>query len=158
MRALVLVMVAGTGLLGLSGCADANSYRANAYRPPGPTTTTTTIVVRDANGMPLSTAEAVRDANGNPVNPPGSATIRVALAMCRKLTLATRAPGSRLCGDDNLWDANHRVGLPFSSPMRIFESVAGYTDIFALKANNDRPNRPYTRRDPLGSRSRHDRI
>ena len=29
-------------------------------------------MVRDANGMPLSTAEAVRDANGNPVNPPGS--------------------------------------------------------------------------------------
>jgi hypothetical protein len=72
MRALVLVMVAGTGLLGLSGCVDATSYRAAGYRAPGPTTTTTTTVVRDANGMPLSTAEAVRDGNGNPVNPPGS--------------------------------------------------------------------------------------
>ena len=72
MRAFALVIVAVTGLFGLSGCVDANSYRANAYRPPGPTTTTTTTVVRDANGMPLSTAEAVRDANGNPVNPPGS--------------------------------------------------------------------------------------
>jgi hypothetical protein len=71
MRTFVLVMVAGTGFLGLAGCVDANTYRANAYRP-GPTTTTTTTVVRDANGMPLSTAEAVRDGNGNPVNPPGS--------------------------------------------------------------------------------------
>jgi hypothetical protein len=71
MRALVLVMVTGTSLFGLSGCVDATTYRANAYRP-GPTTTTTTTVVRDANGMPLSTAEAVRDGNGNPVNPPGS--------------------------------------------------------------------------------------
>jgi hypothetical protein len=34
MRALALLMVAGTGLFGLSGCVDANSYRANAYRPP----------------------------------------------------------------------------------------------------------------------------
>jgi hypothetical protein len=101
MRALALVMVAVTGLFGLSGCVDANSYRANAYRPPGPTTTTTTTVVRDANDMPLSTAEAVRDANGDPVNPPGStstrpATIRVALAMCRKPILATRAAESPL--------------------------------------------------------------
>ena len=72
MRAFVLAVVTATSLVALSGCVDANTYRTSAYRTPGPTTTTTTTVVRDANGMPLSTAEAVRDGNGNPVNPPGS--------------------------------------------------------------------------------------
>jgi hypothetical protein len=71
MRGYVVAIAAGVGLFGLSGCVDSSAYHANTYRP-GPTTTTTTTVVRDANGMPLSTAEAVRDGNGNPVNPPGS--------------------------------------------------------------------------------------
>ena len=67
MRANIAVTVTGLGLLALSGCLATDPYQANAYRQ-GPTTTTTTTVVRDANGTPLSTTEAVRDANGNPVN------------------------------------------------------------------------------------------
>jgi hypothetical protein len=64
MRVIIPVMAAGLGLL--AGCIDADPYRSSAYRP-GPTTTTTTVV-RDAYGNPLSTAETVRDVNGNAVN------------------------------------------------------------------------------------------
>jgi hypothetical protein len=66
MRAFIPVMTAGLCLVGLSGCMDSDPYRTGWART-GPTTTTTTTVVRDANGNPLSTTEAVRDANGYPV-------------------------------------------------------------------------------------------
>jgi hypothetical protein len=67
MRSIIPVMAAGLCLVGLSGCVDySDPYRSNLSRA-GPTTTTTTTVVRDANGSALSTTEAVRDANGYPV-------------------------------------------------------------------------------------------
>jgi len=67
MRAFLQVAAAGLCLIGLAGCVDySDPYRTNASRA-GPTTTTTTTVVRDGNGMPLSTTEAVRDVNGYPV-------------------------------------------------------------------------------------------
>ena len=66
MRAFIPVMTAGFCLVSLSGCVDSDPYRTGWART-GPTTTTTTTVVRDANGNPLSTTEAVRDANGYPV-------------------------------------------------------------------------------------------
>ena len=66
MRVLIPVLAAGLGLVGLSGCVEGDPYRTSSYHP-GPTTTTTTVV-RDGYGHPLSTAETVRDANGNPVN------------------------------------------------------------------------------------------
>ena len=65
MRATIAAMAAGLGLVGLSGCMDAGPYPATSYNP-GPTTTTTTVV-RDAYGNPLSTTQAARDANGNPM-------------------------------------------------------------------------------------------
>jgi hypothetical protein len=66
MRSFIPVMAAGLCLVGLSGCMEySDPYRSNLSRT-GPTTTTT--VVRDANGNALSTTEAVRDANGYPVN------------------------------------------------------------------------------------------
>jgi hypothetical protein len=66
MRSIIPVMAAGLGLVGLSGCVDySDPYPSNLSRA-GPTTTTTTVV-RDANGSALSTTEAVRDANGYPV-------------------------------------------------------------------------------------------
>jgi hypothetical protein len=68
MRSFIPVMAAGLCLVGLSGCVDySDPYRSNLSRA-GPTTTTTTTVVRDANGSTLSTTEGVRDANGYPVN------------------------------------------------------------------------------------------
>jgi hypothetical protein len=68
MRSIITVMAAGLCLVDLSGCMDySDQYRSNLSRA-GPTTTTTTTVVRDANGNALSTTEAVRDANGYPVN------------------------------------------------------------------------------------------
>jgi len=66
MRVIIPAMAAGLGLVGLSGCIDADPYHASSHRP-SPTTTTTTVV-RDGYGNPLSTVETVRDANGNPVN------------------------------------------------------------------------------------------
>ena len=66
MRAFIRVMTAGLCLISLSGCMDSDPYRTGWART-GPTTTTTTTVVRDASGNPLSTTEAVRDANGYPV-------------------------------------------------------------------------------------------
>ena len=65
MRAIITTMAAGLALVGLSGCIDAGPYPATSYNP-GPTTTTTSVV-RDAYGNPLSTTQTVRDANGNPV-------------------------------------------------------------------------------------------
>ena len=68
MRSFIPVMAAGLCLVGLSGCMEySDPYHSNLSRT-GPTTTTTTTVVRDANGNALSTTEAVRDANGYPVN------------------------------------------------------------------------------------------
>jgi hypothetical protein len=68
MRTFIPVVAAGFCLVGLSGCMDySDPYRSNLFRT-GPTTTTTTTVVRDANGSALSSTEAVRDANGYPVN------------------------------------------------------------------------------------------
>jgi hypothetical protein len=68
MRLFIPVMAAGLCVVGLSGCMDySDPYRSNLSRT-GPTTTTTTTVVRDVNGSALSTTEAVRDANGYPVN------------------------------------------------------------------------------------------
>lgn len=67
MRSTICIMAAGLCLSGLSGCMDySDPYRSNLSRT-GPTTTTTTTVVRDVNGNALSTTEAVRDANGYPV-------------------------------------------------------------------------------------------
>jgi hypothetical protein len=67
MRAVIPALALGLGLVGLSGCVDGSDpYSATGYRT-GPTTTTTTTVVRDGYGNPLSTAETVRDANGNAV-------------------------------------------------------------------------------------------
>jgi hypothetical protein len=67
MRSFIPVMATGLCLVGLSGCMEySDPYHSNLSRA-GPTTTTTTVV-RDANGNALSTTEAVRDANGYPVN------------------------------------------------------------------------------------------
>jgi hypothetical protein len=77
MRVTIPVMAAGFGLVGLAGCVGADTYPTNAYRP-GPTTTTTTTVVRDGYGNPISTAEAVRDANGNPVSATAPGTYQYA--------------------------------------------------------------------------------
>ena len=67
MRAIIFVMAAGFGLVDLAGCVPAGTYNTGAYRPSP--TTTTTVVVRDGYGNPLSTTEAVRDVNGNPLQP-----------------------------------------------------------------------------------------
>jgi hypothetical protein len=64
MRATILAAAAGLGLLGLAGCV-VPPYGTAAY--PVPATTTTTTVVRDAYGNPISTTQASRDANGNPI-------------------------------------------------------------------------------------------
>ena len=69
MRAIILAIAAGLGVVGLPGCVPGDAYNTVAYTRPSPTTTTTTttVVVRDGYGNPISTTEAVRDANGNPV-------------------------------------------------------------------------------------------
>jgi hypothetical protein len=67
MHVIIPIMAAGLCLVGLAGCMDSDPYRTSLSRA-GPTTTTTTTVVRDVNGNPLSTTEAVRDANGYPVS------------------------------------------------------------------------------------------
>jgi hypothetical protein len=67
MHVFIPIMAAGFCLVALTGCMDPDPYRSSLSRA-GPTTTTTTTVVRDANGNPLSTTEAVRDANGYPVS------------------------------------------------------------------------------------------
>ena len=68
MRVIIPIMAAGLGLVGLSGCVDADPYRTGSYGARPTTTTTTTTVVRDGYGNPLSSTETVRDANGNPVS------------------------------------------------------------------------------------------
>jgi hypothetical protein len=69
MRSFIPVLAVGLCLVGLSGCMDySDPYRPNLSRAGLATTTTTTTVVRDANGNAISTTQAVRDANGYPVN------------------------------------------------------------------------------------------
>lgn len=70
MRAIFHIMIVGVGVVGVSGCVPAEPYSTGAYRPTP--TTTTTVVVRDGYGNPISTTEAVRDVNGNPVNSAGT--------------------------------------------------------------------------------------
>jgi hypothetical protein len=66
MRAMMLVTVTGLCLVGVSGCV-AGPYGTSDYRA-APASTTTTTVVRDGYGNPISTTQAVRDANGNPMS------------------------------------------------------------------------------------------
>jgi hypothetical protein len=68
MRSFIPVTLAGLCLVSLSGCMDYSDPNRTNMSRNGPMTTTTTTVVRDANGGALSTTEAVRDANGYPVS------------------------------------------------------------------------------------------
>lgn len=57
-RSAVHALAAGLGLAALGGCAAPYSS--------GPTTTTTTVV-RDANGVPIASGTTTRDSYGNTV-------------------------------------------------------------------------------------------
>jgi hypothetical protein len=57
-RSALHCMAAGLGLAALAGCA--------APYAPGPTTTTTTVV-RDANGNPIAAGTTTRDSYGNAI-------------------------------------------------------------------------------------------
>lgn len=64
-RFAVHYVAAGLGLAALAGCA--------APYAPGPTTTTTTVV-RDANGNPIATGTTTRDSYGNAITSTPSGT------------------------------------------------------------------------------------
>ena len=68
MRTTIIATAAGPSLAGLPACVPLDTYNASAYHPTS--TTTTTTVVRDGYGNPISTTQAVRDVNGNPVAAP----------------------------------------------------------------------------------------
>ena len=86
--------------------------------------------MRDANGMPLSTAEAVRDANGNPVNPPGSyqyvpGNYQSGPGYVPQAYPRYYSPWVPACAGMTIYGMPiYRVGLPFSSSLRIFITPA----------------------------------